>query len=150
MKIFLDDLRTPPHPDETGPWVLCRSVADVLGILFAGHEVDLISLDHDLGEGYATGYNMLCLIEHRVGTGMWPFDHTCKQVPHFQIHSANTVGRLDMERAIRSIDRLLHRESGVLMMNYVEGDAHNDFLTVENILGNAPLEEADPLEEIIQ
>ncbi|TXH14533.1 MAG: hypothetical protein E6R03_09090 [Hyphomicrobiaceae bacterium] len=150
MKIFLDDLRTPPHPDESGPWVLCRSVADVLAILFAGHQIDLISLDHDLGDGVASGYNLLCLIDARIGEGAWPFDESCQQVPSFQIHSANPVGRTNMERVIRSIDRLLHRESECILRHYISGEEHQSFLTVENILGHGPLEEADPREEIVQ
>ena len=150
MKIFLDDLRTPPLPDETGPWVMCRSVADVLAIIYAGHQIDLVSLDHDLGEGVASGYNLLCLIEARIGRAEWPFADTCTQVPYFQIHSDNPVGRKDMERAIRSIDRLLHRDSGSVLRLYYPGDEHQEFLTIEHVLGNQPLEDADPREEIVQ
>lgn len=49
MKLWLDDVRDPP--DST--WTVARTAADAIGYLavwaLQGHEVEAISLDHDLG-----------------------------------------------------------------------------------------------------
>jgi len=159
MKIFLDDARIPPPADETGPWVWCKDIPDVLALIYAGKQIDVISFDHDLGEPRSanpdlqrptpTGYQLLRFIEERIGAGVWPFDETCEKVPHLQIHSANPVGRENMERAIRSIDRLIGRDSGNVMMSYQVGVEHTNFLMVHDILGAEPVEdvEGDLLED---
>lgn len=142
MRIFLDDTRIPPPADEDGPWVLCKDLPDALSVIFGEHKIDVISLDHDLGKATSfedrpeqTGYQLLRFFEERIGAKVWPCDATCPPVPRFLVHSANPVGRMNMLRAIQSIDRLLGREHVNPMMNYEEGDPHTDYLTVAQING---------------
>ncbi len=62
-------------------------------------EVEMISLDHDLGPPEAgDGYEVLLWIERQVATRGWV-------PPVIHIHTANPVARLRMEAALRSIKR---------------------------------------------
>lgn len=106
---FLDDVRNPP--EDGTPWILARSVPalqkSIIDRVGTGEmtKADKIvfSLDHDLGEGEQTGYDFLNIIEHTI-VNMGPPGN---QKMEFRIHSANPVGRENMERAIKSINRLL-------------------------------------------
>lgn len=96
MKIYLDDVRECPEGFEL------FTTAEQL-ILFLGthswNDIEVLSLDHDLGEDRMTGYDVLRFIEEEVfrGEKYLPFE--------ILIHSANPVGRSNMERAIASIER---------------------------------------------
>jgi hypothetical protein len=92
MKIYLDDVR--PIPDG---WVGVRTYDEAVAVIKTG-KVKEISLDHDLGPG-KTGYDLVCLIEKMVVEERFI-------PPVMRIHSANPVGRSNMERAIQSIERL--------------------------------------------
>lgn len=94
MKIFLDDMRKPP--DET--WAVCRTAREAIHLLTAGH-AEIISLDHDLGDGVLTGYDVCKWIESQVY-----FDDSYTP-PEMKIHSGNPVGRKNMKAAIDSIKR---------------------------------------------
>ena len=62
--------------------------------------VDVISLDHDLGEDTPTGYDVLKMLEQMA-------HEEDRRVPfEILIHSANPVGRKNMEAAIASIQRI--------------------------------------------
>jgi hypothetical protein len=111
VKIYLDDDRLTPDG-----WLRAYSYDDAIALLrkYRGR-VSHMSFDHDLGAldvlngldalGYdslaPTGYDVLCWIEHRlVHTG------DKKIVPKvMSIHSANPVGRANMQRAIDAINR---------------------------------------------
>ena len=95
MKIWLDDIR--PAPDG---WVWVKNYEEAIELICGPENFDEISLDHDLGDG-PTGYNVVCCIEGLVGAGFWR-----KKIPVFHIHSANPVGRKNMQRAIESIERI--------------------------------------------
>jgi hypothetical protein len=106
MKIWLDDVRN--APDETWLWVRDFDEAQSALNKYRG-KVELMSFDHDLGlveDGlfldYAdSGYDLLCWIEKMAAKGKWQF------VPaRMQIHSANPVGRKNMQAAIDSIERM--------------------------------------------
>ena len=91
MKLFVDDVRNPP--DDT--WVVCRTFDEAISHLNNG--VTEISLDHDLGED-KTGYDIAKYIErlayeNKLGRIKWA------------IHSANPVGRQNIERALKSAER---------------------------------------------
>lgn len=101
-KIWLDDERQPP--DESWDWH--KDILFAFQFIRNGI-VDEISLDHDLGEGQPTGYDLLIMLERNVSEG-WLF-----RLPKFHIHSANPVGRENMERAITSIERL-YKEKNVV------------------------------------
>ena len=93
MKVFLDDIRQPPDSS----WYICRSYKEAIMNLETGM-VEIISLDHDLGEEM-TGYDVAKWIEEKV----WMDDDFCP--PEILIHSANPVGRSNIEAAIKSIYR---------------------------------------------
>jgi hypothetical protein len=113
MKIFLDDdpIRD-SWVDDT--WTIARTVVDALELLNQawadGKSVETLSLDHDLGEfiigldgerGEMTGYTLLQTLEQFAHDGLWDL------VPKsFEIHSANPVGRKNMQAAIDSIERM--------------------------------------------
>lgn len=92
MKLFIDDIRNP-----TGEgWVIARDYDSAITYLQSGNVTE-ISFDHDLGENSKSGYDIVCWIEQALYTGI------LKSVPVMNVHSANPVGRANIDRAIRSI-----------------------------------------------
>ena len=95
MKIWLDDERFPPN---TIDWVWVTTAEKAKALLETGL-YDTVSLDHDLGPVEAgTGYDVASWLECRAVEG--------KFIPAtILIHSANPVGRKNMEAAIKAIDK---------------------------------------------
>lgn len=103
IKLFLDDIRNPP--DDT--WTVARTAEEAQRLL-SEQDVDMASLDHDLGEcsdcaakrGYEdprftcphrmNGYRLTLWMAE---TGHWP-----RQKP--TVHSANPVGAANMRATI--------------------------------------------------
>ena len=106
MKIFLDD---DPVRDSwvDDTWTIVRDPLMLsLELIVQGSEVEVLSLDHDLayfgsGSKETTGYDVLKQIEEWAAEGKW-----CYVPQHFEIHSANPVGRKNMQAAIDSIERM--------------------------------------------
>ena len=97
MKVFLDDERETPEG-----WIHVYWPAEAIALLEKGN-VDLISLDHDLGDDVrGTGYDVLLWIEEAVATGDFV-------PPEIRVHSANSSARHKMELAIESIKKLAMR-----------------------------------------
>jgi hypothetical protein len=99
-KVFLDDERKPPSNE----WVCFKWPQDVILFLqtFQGR-VDVISLDHDLGnDNVGTGYDVLTWLEEKV------FENPEYPVPTIFVHSANSSARVKMELAIQSIMRFMN------------------------------------------
>lgn len=97
LKLWLDDIRNPP--DES--WMVFREVDSILKHLF--RHAHIVSLDHDLGDNKPTGYDLLTWFEKQVALeGIF-------KVPEIRIHSANPVGRQNMQKAIQSILKLAHK-----------------------------------------
>lgn len=97
MRVFLDDVRTPP-----AGWKLVAWPDEAIELLRKG-DVTEISLDHDLGDDdRGTGYDVVLWIEEQVA--LHGFDP-----PVIRVHSANVSARLKMEAGIRSIYRLAKR-----------------------------------------
>jgi len=96
IRVWLGDVRDAPDG-----WTRAYTAHEAIELLEASDVVE-ISLDHDLGddEMHGTGYDVACWIEERVTDGFEP--------PTIKIHSANSVGRQRMQRAIDSIERLRH------------------------------------------
>jgi len=100
MKIWLDDIRTPP--DNT--WTWCKSAQDFESVLQHIAEVTDISFDHDIASYDArtgdeiTGYHCLCMIEK-----IWWNDGNFV-VPRMTVHSANPVGRARMQKLIDKME----------------------------------------------
>ena len=94
IRIWLDDIR--PMPEGFTHW--CKRAADIKPLMETG-EVSHISFDHDLGEGggQMTGYHAACFIENRAYS---------RKLPRltWDIHSANPVGRKNIEVAMRKAE----------------------------------------------
>jgi len=99
MKLFLDDEREPYmiFADDDGSlttewrtWAIARTVGTAIELLETGR-VEEISLDHDLGDGHRTGYD---LCKWMSANDRWPV------VVHF--HSMNPIGVKNMVFEYRS------------------------------------------------
>lgn len=89
MKIWVDDIRTPPGDT----WVWCKSsqetirylvnakIAVAKGWVEKNKAIDVMSLDHDLGGEDTTRYIVLWCCNH----DFWPVE--------VRVHTANPVGR---------------------------------------------------------
>lgn len=97
MKIFLDDERKAPKG-----WIPVRWPQDAINLL-KNNQVEIISLDHDLGnDSKGTGYDVILWIEEQVALGkMLP--------PVIQVHSANPSAKQKMISGINSINRLVNK-----------------------------------------
>ena len=94
MKIWLDDIRTPPD----GSWKWLKTAEDVIDWFRLNHDVwdvEVLSLDNDLGEGRDEGYKVLDWLEKMKF-------HTLNFIvpKKIQVHSANPVARRRMEHII--------------------------------------------------
>ena len=94
MKLYLDDVRNPSD----GTWTLAKDAYKCIALLKSG-KIEVLSLDHDLGENTPTGYDVLKWMEKVTALGEF--------IPPKEIlvHSANPVGRGVMDAAINSIRR---------------------------------------------
>lgn len=93
MRVFLDDLRSPP--DAT--WVVVRTARAALDLLERGGVTE-ISLDNDLGDGEPEGYTVANWIERQT------FTNPDFRVPKLRVHSANAVARARMTITIERIE----------------------------------------------
>ena len=92
IKIWLDDTRDAPEGWMRVYW------PDELFQLFTNYHVDVISLDHDLGnDKRGTGYDVLATIEEMV------VYNKLTEIPEIRIHTANPAARKRMEAALSSI-----------------------------------------------
>jgi len=102
--IFLDDIRTPPN--DGNEWTLVQDIESAMRLLieawYCRSDDIVLSLDHDLGDNVPTGNDLVNQIERMVAT-----QYEFKPKLEMRIHSANPVGRQNMERGIQSIYRLL-------------------------------------------
>lgn len=93
MNVFLDDEREPPNG-----FILVRNIYECIEFLRSG-EVEILSLDHDLGDGKKTGYDLVkYMVEHNI--------YPSKAV---YIHTMNPVGRENMYKTlVRYAPKYLH------------------------------------------
>jgi hypothetical protein len=99
MNVYLDDLRLTPEG-----WVRVYWPDEAIELLKTG-KVDIISLDHDLGDDeHGTGYDVVVWIEEMVATKNFA-------PPEIKVHSANSSARGKMEAGIQSIQRLSKNSS---------------------------------------
>jgi len=93
MKLFVDDFRKAPGND----WTIAKNYNEAIMILDS-LPVQELSLDHDLGKK-RTGYDIICWIEEQMETNNF--------IPPEKIicHSANPVGKNNIELAIKRITR---------------------------------------------
>ena len=98
MLVYLDDLRDTPEG-----WVRAYTVPELIDI-FREHasEITHMSLDHDLGYNQKSGYEFMRWLEIQVSAGKF------NKIPNIEFHTANPVGRDQMELVLQSIKRILH------------------------------------------
>lgn len=91
MKLYVDDIRIAPEG-----WMQAWNAKEALSFLSTGVVTEL-SLDHDLGGLQPTGYDIMRWIEEE--------SYTNDQfvVPNIIFHTANPVGRENMEAAYAAI-----------------------------------------------
>lgn len=107
MKVWLDDVRDPVFHGYVG-WVWIKTYEDCIVYLETfWHDITEISLDHDLGILSTlgipnviekTGYDVAKWIEEKVIVHGW-------RLPVVRVHSANSVGRKNMEAALTNATR---------------------------------------------
>lgn len=91
MKVYLDDERETPEG-----WERVFHVWEAIEKLKTGMVTE-ISLDHDLGSGEPTGYDVILWIEEQV------FTNPKYLPPKIWLHTANPSGKEKMKLAIRRI-----------------------------------------------
>ena len=79
VHVYLDDLRRCPKG-----FILARNAAECM-LLLDEYEIDILSLDHDLGHGEPTGYDVVkYMVEHG------------KFAKHIYLHTSSAIGRSNM------------------------------------------------------
>ena len=90
MKIWLDDLRPAPQGYES-----VKSVNEAISLILEAEKgretIEVIDLDHDLGDYYPDGGDAIKLLD-------WLAER--ETFYPLEIHTANPVGRANMERMI--------------------------------------------------
>lgn len=87
MKIWLDDVRKAPDG-----YVHCRSVNEAINaIKLANEPIELLDLDHDLGDYAIDGGDGIKLLDWLAET---------EQYYPIKLHTLNPVGRENMQRLI--------------------------------------------------
>lgn len=95
MNIYLDDKRQNPQG-----FVLTKTVEDTIILLkLYENEVDILSLDHDLGSYIQTGYDVLLWIEKEM------FLNGYIPPKKIHIHTTNPSARVKMELAVKRIEK---------------------------------------------
>lgn len=94
VKLWIDDIRPAPEG-----WTWAKSSAEAIEMIdmFTLHRIERISFDHDLG-GEDTAIKVVDHIERCVY-----YNH--QRPPLMTVHSANPVGRQNLERAINRIGK---------------------------------------------
>ena len=98
MKFYLDDIRNPVSDG----WQIIRSAEKCIELLgLYGHFVTEISFDHDLGTELS-GYDVALWIEEQCYFGNM-------RCPKWNVHSANPVGRKNIETAMKNAEKYSRR-----------------------------------------
>lgn len=85
MKVWLDDIR--PAPED---YVQCKSVnEDIVIIEENKNNIEVIDLDHDLGDFAKDGGDAICLMDYLVENELFY---------KLGFHTANPVGLANMQR----------------------------------------------------
>lgn len=101
MKVFLDDTRETPEG-----YIRANTVHELAKLLMdKDNNITEISLDHDLGEDTLTGYEFMRWLEAMV------FNNRISNIPEIKFHTANPVGRKNMELVLASIKKILEKRN---------------------------------------
>jgi hypothetical protein len=104
MRLFLDDIRNPEMVGAEPSSRIARNFRAAIEIIEREGLPEHIYLDHDLGEDEPTGYD---LVQYIINEYLLP---TRSRFPSFSVHSANPVGRRNIEGLIASYHRYLESE----------------------------------------
>jgi len=98
MNIFVDDERMPPAPE--WQWEVFRDCGKAIAAIVRNQgNIEILSLDHDMGQDVPTGYDIASWLEKEVWTnGMIP-------PKILRVHSANPVGKQRILQCFESIVR---------------------------------------------
>jgi len=100
INLYVDDERTPPN-DNIYNWVVVRNYLDAIKILEEEEgNIERLSLDHDLGNIGATGYDISVWIEEQVSKRQY------KAPKRLYCHSQNPVGKSKIKACYQSIKRI--------------------------------------------
>lgn len=102
MKVWLDDERTPP--DDSWTWV---GSAQSAIFFLENDDVEVISLDHDLGDEsiVGNGYKVISWIEEKTFT-----DDQYVPSEVILIHTQNSAARPRMQQSLNSIKNFAQRK----------------------------------------
>jgi len=104
LKIFLDDIRSPADDQ----WHVIRNVPDLITFYRTNFDnIEVMSFDHDLGDGVPTGYDFLSFLEKEVYEGT-PCGMGAYRIK-FILHTANPVGKRNMQSVLDSINRYFEK-----------------------------------------
>lgn len=114
MKLFLDDIRTPDmvYPsesfEEATQWVIVRDPEHFYTIFTQNyHTIDVVSLDHDLGDHCKSGYQVLLdIVDFKINELSADQSQIVTAIT-FLIHSANPPGH---DRMTGVIERYLNEK----------------------------------------
>lgn len=95
MKIFIDDERNPPSDD----YVVVRSTNDAIEYIKNNGMPEFISFDHDLG-----GEDTTMIFLKRLMNEIWDGK---SNPPDYQIHSANPIGKLNIQSFMESWKKII-------------------------------------------
>lgn len=84
MKIWLDDIRQAPEC-----YVWCKSVNEAIAVIEENKNIEVIDLDHDLGDFAKDGGDAIYLMDYLVAN---------KLFYKLNFHTANPVGLANMKR----------------------------------------------------
>ena len=90
MKIWVDDIRPVP-PGYAGAKSVNEAIALIEDAESRGDNIELLDLDHDLGDYYSDGGDAIRLLD-------WLAER--ETFYPVRLHTANPVGRANMERMI--------------------------------------------------
>ena len=97
-KLFLDDLREVSYVSSETDWKIARTSLEALKIVFEYGMPKFISFDHDLGNEDTA---MVFLKQ------LYAYFPDLKELPEYQIHSANPIGKENIISFMESWKRSL-------------------------------------------
>lgn len=87
MKLWIDDVRTPPDG-----YTWCKSVNEAIDIIDKADDISLIDIDHDAGDYVCDGGDYIRVLDY---LEMYGYSYPIR------IHSMNPVGVMNMRAIIR-------------------------------------------------
>jgi hypothetical protein len=98
VRLYVDDVRRPPIG-----WALARSLNEAHAFLLEHRDdLEMVSLDYDLGEGQPSGFEVLLMMERE---GIWP--------SHLSFHSSDLGCRERMTEFVRRVHPPLRTLNGL-------------------------------------